>query len=113
MPETSEGELPHVPEKSSARLRLKFYDPDGELEAPTSGTYTVLDLASGTKLIDDDPISGIDSVVDIWLTPTENTIQDDTKEWEVRRVVVTGTYNASDAIRSQFDYIVDNLSVIT
>ncbi len=104
--------LPSVNEGTSARLRLSFLDPDEALEAPTSGKYWLLDMLSGTVIRDGVAISGIAETVDIWLEPADNAILDDTKEFEVKRVIAEGTYNASDAVRRQFDYLVENLSVI-
>lgn len=108
----SDETLPSVNEGSSARLRLSFLDPDEVLEAPASGKYWLLDMSSGDTIRDGVTITGIAQTVDIWLTPADNAILDDTKEFEVKRVIAEGTYNATDAVRRQFDYTVKNLSVI-
>ena len=46
--------------------------------------------------------------VEFTLTPTINTIQTATNQKEVRRITVTGSYGASDAIVAVYDYVVIN-----
>lgn len=104
--------MDRVNEKSTSYLTVSFLDKDGAAATPASVSYRIDCLTTGAAIRGDTSASAA-SAVTITLTPDDNTLQAQTNASERRRVTVTGTYGASDAVREQFDYEVLNLGVVT
>lgn len=96
-------------EGSSFTLTVSFYDKNGALAVPTSATWTVIDLETGSVIQVETPISPIASSVDIEITPTINSMHEEDKIYETRRVLIKASYGIADKINAYFDYLLKNL----
>ena len=94
---------------STAYLTVTFRDKDGALAVPSTISYKIDCLTTGTAILASTSVSAASSI-DITLTPTNNTIVTATNSREVRRVTVTGTYSGTDAVVSVYDYNLINPS---
>lgn len=99
--------MENVSAGSTAYLTATFRDKTGALAVPSTVTYKVDCLTTGTVILASTSATASSSV-EFTLTPTINTIQTSTNQKEVRRVTVTGSYGASDAIVAVYDYVVIN-----
>ena len=100
-----------VNEGSKAWLTTSFYDRAGVLAAPSSLTYQIHCLTTNT-VVRTSTALGIDTQVDIPLTVADNAIINQGNTYEIKRVTVIAVYGAGDEIKSQYDYVVNNLSAV-
>lgn len=98
-----------VNEGSTAYLDVLFKDKDGVVAAPSGVTYRIDCMTTGQQVLADTVISPA-GTVEITLTPGNNAIITATNRSEIKRVTVSASYGASDAINKPFDYLVQNLS---
>jgi len=101
-----------VPEQTTAYLTVTFLDKNGAAAAPTSVTYRIDCLRSGTVVLADTPLTPAASI-EIVITPAQNAIQQAANSNEHKRVTVKATYGAADAVNDQYDYLVRNLSGVS
>lgn len=99
-----------VNEGTTGYLTVSFYDKTGALAAPSTVSYRIDCLSSGTEIVDDTSVSPASSV-EIQLTAANNAIVSGLPR-ERRRVTVTGTYSGDQAVTHQYDYEVRNLSAV-
>ena len=104
--------IPIVNEKSTFYLSITFKDKDGKAVAPTSATYRVDDVDSGTSVLSSTSISPA-ATVELKFAPTETSIIDSTNVYEKRKVTVTANYGTNDSVTKVFFYNVRNLEVVT
>ena len=104
--------MDRVNEGSTAYLTVSFLDKNGTASAPSSVSYRIDCLTSGAAIKGDTSVTAGASV-EITLSAADNALQSQTRARERRRVTVTGTYGASDAVRDQYDYDVVNLRAVT
>lgn len=104
--------MDRVAEKSTAYLTVSWLDRNGAAAAPASVSYRIDNPSSGAAVRADTSASAGTTTL-ITLTPADNTLAAQTVAREARRVTVTGTYGADDAVRTQFDYEVVNLGLVT
>ena len=103
-----------VNEKSTAYLTVTFKDKAGADEAPTSATYTITDVITGTSVRASTPITPIAAQVEITLAPDDNQIYLAAgKDLEYRRVTVIGVYNVTDQVTDEFIYPVQPLKGVS
>jgi hypothetical protein len=100
-----------INERTTAYLTVDFRDKAGELTIPTSSQYCLDCLATGTVIREFDDLP-VDSSVEITLTPDDNSILDDTNDYETKRVTVKATYGIDDEVTNEFLYNVKNLEAI-
>ena len=105
--------LDEVNEGSTSYLDVTFNDKDGAPDAPTTITAQIDNLTTGVQIRAPTPVTPAAATVQILITATENAIGDQSNEREWRRVTVVGDYGAGEAVRSQHDYYVVNLSQVT
>ena len=103
---------PVVNENSTSWLDVAFLDKDGDPATPSSVTYRVDCLSSGTVIRADTGITAA-SEVEIVLTPGDNAIVDQDHRVEKRLVTVTATFGAGDQHVSEYVYLVRNLKKVT
>ena len=101
-----------VNEKSTAYLTVTFKDKDGNEQAPTSATYRIDDVDSGTEIKTDTALS-VAASVEITLTPDDNAILDSGQSYEKRRVTIKASYGASDGVNEEYLYRVKNLAKVS
>lgn len=98
-----------VNEGSTAYVTATFRDKAGQLAQPTSVSYRIDCVSNGQQIVDDTSATPGTSV-EITLSAAHNAILDPKRARELRRVTVTGSYGADDAVVEQYDYWVRNLS---
>jgi len=96
-------------EKSTAYRAVTFRDKDGVAQAPSSASYRIDCMTSGTAIRAVTALTPA-ATIEIVLTPTDNAIQNQGNPRERRRLTVTGVYGASDQVIEQFDHDVVNLT---
>ena len=97
-----------VNERTSSTLAATFRDEAGVLVIPTSGTYEIDDVDSGTVIKASTAFSPTDSTYNIAITAVENRILNALAEKELRRVTVTFIYSGGQGTGEYF-YEVKNL----
>lgn len=102
-----------VNERSAAQLTVSFYDFSGALAQPTTSTYSVIDVNTGTVLRADTGTGASGGVATIVLTSTDTQIVTDTLSKEEHCVVVKANYGAGDEANGQFRFKVINLKDLT
>lgn len=104
--------MEHVNERSTAYLTVTPKDKTGVAQAPTTLTYRIDDVFTGTEILDDTSVAP-GSSVELTLTPEQNRILSATNSVERRRVTVTAAFGASDQVCSEYVYEVVNLVNVT
>lgn len=107
--------VPTVDERSAARVTVDFLDFDDLPSAPDSCAYAVIDVDSGTTLVDftDDPLTPAAQVT-ITLGKVATQIVNDTKDVERHAIIVKAAYpTAGDEVNGRFYFWVRNLQKIT
>lgn len=97
-----------INEGTTAYLTVTFKDKAGVNAAPTSATYRVDCLTTGTAIRAATALPAGASV-ELTLTKTDNRIVTPANVRERRRVTVVGTYGADDQVQEEYDYDVLNL----
>lgn len=100
-----------VNEGTTCYLSVAFKDKDGAAAAPSSVSYRIDCLTTGTAVLGDTSATAAATTA-ITITAAQNAILGG-RPLERRRVTVTGTYAGSEAVREQFDYQVRNLSAVS
>lgn len=104
--------MERVNEKSTAYLSVTFRNKTGAAQAPSTASYRIDDVATGREVRDDTEITPADTV-ELTLSVADNTLLNAIAAVEQRRVTVTGTYGAGDAVRSEYIYEVTNLAGVS
>jgi hypothetical protein len=99
-----------VNEKSSATLKVEFFDNAGAAAVPTTISYRIDNDADGTEIKDDTAVSPVASTVNILLTATDNRIVNSAVERELHKVTVTATFGANEQTVNEFKLTVRNLN---
>lgn len=99
-------------EQSTGYLTVSFYDKTGALAVPASASYRIDDKATGTAIRALTSLTPASSI-EITLTKADNTILNDTKPSEERRVTVISVYSATDQVTDEYIYTVVNLVKVT
>ena len=97
-----------VNEGTTAYLSATFSDKTGNADTPSTITYRIDDVRSGTEIRDATTITAA-STVEISLSPTDNRILNATQSYETRRVTVVASYGASDQVTAEYTYRVTPL----
>lgn len=97
-----------INEGSTGYLSVAFYDKANLPALPSSISYTVRCLTTGTVLRAPTSLTPATSI-EILLSPSDNAIQQAGNPYETRLVTVSASYGASDAINDDYTYQVRNL----
>lgn len=87
---------------STAYLTAAFAGKTGAAATPSSVSYRIDDLESGTEVRGDTAVTPAASV-EIELTAADNALLG-TRDRETRRVTVTAVYGAGDQVIDEYDY---------
>ena len=101
-----------INERNSAWVQVTLRDKAGALAAPSTATYRIDCLTTGTEVKANTAIPSPPSQFEITLTDSDNAIIDAVNPQEYRRLTVTATYGAGDQIIAQFDYLITNLTAV-
>jgi hypothetical protein len=96
--------LPTVNEKTVAYLTVYFYDKTGALAVPSSATWKVHEIGSGTEILTETAIAPIASSYELTLTTAINTFLDGNHASELRRVTVKAVWGVGLETYGQYDY---------
>lgn len=100
-----------IAEASAQRLSVTFENIAGIAALPTTVSYAVQCMATGTLLQAFTPATPANPTI-ITLGAAINAIQDDRNATEARRLVIKANEGLADALTAQYDYTVINLAVI-
>jgi hypothetical protein len=105
--------MDQVNEQSSAFLTTTLLDKDEAPAQPTSASYTIHDVTTGTEIRGTTSLTVVLGVVEIALGKADNTMNDPTRKSERRRVTVNAIYGSDDHLNDFFVYEVKNLAEVT
>jgi len=97
-----------VNERSTRWLTIGFKDRAGDAAAPSSASYRIDCLTSGSEIRADTALPAGASP-EITLTPDDNAIVDESHRVESRLVTVYGLFGADDELYLAYEYDVINL----
>lgn len=101
-----------INEQTASWLELSFYDKDGDPVIPVSLSYRIDCLTTGAEIVDDTGVSPA-AEVEIKLSSTVNSIQDQTNAYERRRITITATHGANDFDITKYVYRIVNFGAVT
>ena len=101
-----------VPEKTTYVVTLSFADEAGNAVTPSSGTYRVDDVESGTEIKGTTAFSPSGSPCQLVIAATDNAMHDPARTSERRLVTVTVQYGAGRQITGEHLFIIRNLEYI-
>jgi hypothetical protein len=97
-----------VNEDSTAYLTVTFLDKDGTAAVPSSASYRIDCLTNASEVKDDTVLTPASSI-EITLSAADNAIITQTNAIERRLVTVFATYGASDGVKDEYEYNVQNM----
>lgn len=99
----------HVKQGSQHVVGVTFRDRETALNVtPTNIYYRIDDLSTGAQVLDWTSVSA-DDEIEITVTPTQNAMQDECHDREVRQVVVAADYGLSTQFMDSTEFIVENV----
>jgi len=101
-----------VNEGSTAYLTVVCKNKAGAAQAPASAVYRIDDLSSGEVIKADTSLPASTSM-EITLSSVDNRIVNSEQGSETRRVVVSASYGADDAVVGVYLYKVKNVGGVT
>lgn len=102
-----------VNEQSSFSLTISFYDTSGSLAQPTSASYSVNDLTTGSTLLAQTALSPTGGVATVIIDQNANKMISPAQALETHVITVWAIYGANDQITEQYLYQVKNLDFVT
>jgi len=104
--------MERINEDSVGYLTAKFYDKDDNLVVPTSISYNIYCLTTGTEIKDATAISPANTV-EITLSSIDNAIIVQTNRLEMKLVTITATFGVQDLSVEEYRYFVKNMKMRT
>ncbi len=101
-----------INEGSSFQLDVQFLDSDGVAQTPSSASYSVHDLNSGTELIATTMIAPASSV-ELMIPPAASRVVRTSVLKEEHVVTIIANYGPTEAVTEEFHFLVRNLKFIT
>jgi hypothetical protein len=99
----------HVKQGSQHVIGVTFRDRETASNVtPTNIRYRIDDLTTGSAVVDWTSVSA-DDEIEITVTPTQNAMQDECHDREVRQVVVAADYGLSSQFIDSVEYVVENV----
>jgi hypothetical protein len=103
-----------VNEGTTFILELSFEDEDGNAVTPSSASYRIDDVLSGTAIKAETAFTPSSSVHELVITATENGILDNTYSREKKLVTVNYVYGSSSyEANAEYEYYVKNLGKVS
>lgn len=99
-----------VKEGRAAWLDVTFRNRSNQPEAPTSATYKITCMTTGTVIVPEAAISPVSSAVTITISSEQNRIINQGNARERRLVTVVAAYGVGDALPDEMEYEVVNLA---
>jgi hypothetical protein len=101
--------MDYVTERSTAYIAVDFLDKDGEPVAPTSISYRIEDVETGTVVKADTAVAPPAGSVEITVAPAENRLLPGAS-YHRRRVTITAEYGVGDQVTTEYVYEVRALA---
>ena len=92
-----------VKKGNGAKVQVKMYGRDSELESPSSAVYRIDDLESGAEVRPETALSA-GHTVEIDLDANDTDIVTAGERKEIHRITVTATYGQDDYLVDEFDF---------
>jgi hypothetical protein len=102
-----------VNEKSTPTLTVDFFDENGAAVVPSSATYQIDDIASGTIVRAETALPSLAASVDILLATADTIIITSSLPGEDRLVTVKWQYGSGKQGAKEYRYLVKNLSKVS
>jgi hypothetical protein len=103
----------HVKQGSQHIVGVKFRDRESALlVTPTNISYRIDDLTTGATVLDWTSVSA-DDEIEITVTPTQNAMQDECHDREVRQLVVAADYGLATQYLDSVEFVVENVWNVT
>jgi len=102
-----------VNEKSTAVIRMWFYNQDRVPAIPTSVSYTLHDESTGDVIIASTPATTMDYTIDIYIGASYNTIVNDARNYETKVLTITWNFGGGISGYAEYKYRVKNLSQVS
>jgi len=93
---------------TTAYLTVNFKDQAGDPAIPSTVSYTVVNLSTGTTITASTSVTPSSSVEIVLSKDTDTYSPGNTRTYDTRRVIVTATYSGSAQVVDYFDYMVIN-----
>lgn len=91
-------------------MTAAFADEHGNALTPTSISYTVSDVDSGTVIVNSTSVTPASSVT-ITIAPSTNDFIDSSNNTETRRLIITAPYSSTENINASFEWQILNLGI--
>lgn len=101
-----------VNEGSTCYLKVDFYDESGKALSPSSVSYRIDDLETGTSILASTSVAPASSIT-ITISPSDNAMVNSGLSTETHRITVQAPFRYHEQINGQYDYQVANLTFYT
>ena len=98
-----------VNEGSSGYILAQFFDTASIAMAPSSARYRIDCLTTDTVVLDWTTLTVLDVTKEINITPSQNSMQDETNSLEIRRITVEGTDIFGNKQVADYEYDLINM----
>jgi hypothetical protein len=102
-----------IDEKSTAVLRLWFYNQDRVPAVPTEAYWKLHDLSTMTELVARTALSTIDYTIDVYIPAAVNTIINSARNYETKVFTLEWYLGASLQGFKEYQYRVKNLHAVS
>lgn len=102
-----------VNEKSTAVIRMWFYNQDRVPAIPTSVSYTLHDESTGDVIISSTVALTMDYTIDIYIDAVYNTIVNNARNYETKVLTVAWDFGGGISGYVEYKYRVKNLSQVS
>lgn len=99
-------------EKSCHSIVASFFNEDGPV-TPSSGTYEIDDVDSGTLIKSATALPSLGETVTIQIASAENVILNQGAPYEVRRLTIRSIYGDNKTLNGETYWTVQNLKRVT
>ncbi len=96
-------------EGTTCSLSGSLYDKDDILAIPSTLVWRAIDVDSGTELQAEAALTPA-SQFEIAVPLAVNTIEDEAKKQETRRISIKATYAGGEGLTGSYDYLLKNMS---
>lgn len=98
-------------DKTSGTVTLSFLDVTGALAAPTTATYQIDCLTTGTNVRTLTTLTAASQITFI-LSTSDNAIINPINQSEIKKITVNATYGAGDEAHAETHYVVRNMRFV-
>lgn len=104
---------PSINEQSTSAVTFTLADKDGVPASPSTVTYRMDCLTTGTPLVEETVLVGPGPQVKLDMSSQDNRIIDQNNVQEYKRLTIRADYADGARLTSEFDWVVNNLKFIS